>query len=381
VNQIWDVEVLPNHVNGLEFEGTDLVSVGIGPLFLDPLCVQKGPPLPGMSPDVEFMAQRMGVTCPPLPFSTPDEFREFNKQIRDDPNVNAKWCEEKAREYLRIADGKTVFCKTASMMMNHYKHSWKGNQLIKRAQLGMGNHLKALSSELSGVQVENPPDIAAVGSNCLVSKKGSTALSLFVAPAVAPFQTSEIKTRPQLERLCAWSPACHCRAEECCGWTRKGCQVFGSDGEKDPPTLEDLQIARKKRDLVAVKSSTSSSKKQKQSENGEEDQNSRDCAWYPYCTLPVIVCGGSKRDRCCVYGGTNPIFSPPDMMSDFVKEARMLKVAAKSALYRERKRFARAASQAKAISPPYLLEPVTILGPMSTDRGALVLSFRVLRIC
>jgi hypothetical protein len=69
------------------------------------------------------------------------------------------------------------------------------------------------------------------------------------------------------------------------------------------------------------------------------------------------------------------------MISDFVKEARMLKVAAKSALYRERKRFARAASQAKAISPPYLLEPVTILGPMSTDRGALVLSFRVLRIC
>jgi hypothetical protein len=46
--------------------------------------------------------------------------------------------------------------------------------------------------------------------------------------------------------------------------------VFGSDGEKDPPTLEDLQIARKKRDLVAVKSSTSSSKKQKQSENGEK---------------------------------------------------------------------------------------------------------------
>jgi hypothetical protein len=328
-----------------------------------------------MSPDIYFMAKRMGVECPPLPFSTPDEFRQFNRQIRENPNVNAKWFEENAREYLPIADGKTKFCKTASMLQSHYDHSWKPGQLIKQARMGMGTSLKLLSDELSGVRILNPPGVD-IGTKRIVSKEANVASSSFVPPLVAPFQTSEIKTRPQLERSCAWSPLCECRAEECGGWKKNGCQVYGRNGEKDPPTLEEMEIARKSRVLTASKSTAASKKKQMQSENDEEDQKNRDCAWFPYCTFPVSVCGGSKRAQCCVYGGVNPIFPPPDMTTDFVTKARKHKKALAVSLFREHKKNERATSQGKAVSPPHLLEPVTILGPMSTDRGLVVLSFR-----
>jgi hypothetical protein len=55
----------------------------------------------------------MCLECPPLPFSTKDEFKKFNQQIRDNPHVNSKWFKEKASEYRDLANGKTMFPKTA----------------------------------------------------------------------------------------------------------------------------------------------------------------------------------------------------------------------------------------------------------------------------
>ena len=373
VSQTREVGVLPKRANGLEFQGADLISVGIGPLFLDPLCVKQGAPLPGMSPDANFMAKCMGVTCAPLPFSLPDEYKKFNQQTREDPNVNMKWCEVKAREHLLIADGKTVFPKAASMLWSHCQNSWKANQLIKQAQVAMGGSLKILSRELSGVRTEDPPDTFNHGSKRGIALKEESVLSSLVPPIVAPFQTKEIKTRPQLERLCAWSPLCECRAEECGGWTRSGCRTFSAGvGAKAPPTLEDLNIARKK-DMF--KPTTAKRKRGSSSENEKaKSDDSRDCAWCPRCALPVAVCGGYKCDSCCVYGGSNPIFSPPDMTSKFATEARKFKRTAQKALCREKRKAAKALARGEEL--PCLLDPVTIFGPMSTDRGTVVLSFR-----
>jgi hypothetical protein len=180
VYENWGVIILPRHQNGFDFKPTNFVGVGIGPMHLDPLYVRLcGPPLPGMSPDADFMAQRMCLECPPLPFSTKDEFQKFNQQICDNPHVNSKWFKEKASEYRDLANGKMMFPKTASMLKQHYEQSWKGGQLIKAAQLGMGKSLKELSAKLCGARTKSPPGVDVRNISPAHSNNGKSKLAAF----------------------------------------------------------------------------------------------------------------------------------------------------------------------------------------------------------
>jgi hypothetical protein len=141
-----------------------------------------------MSPDADFMAQQMCLECPPLPFSTKDKFKKFNQQIRDNPHVNSKWFKEKASEYRDLANGKTMFPKTASMLKQHYEQSWKGGQLIKAAQLGMGKSLKELSAKLCGARTKSPPGVDVINISPAHSNDGKSKAAAFVLPVVAPYQ-------------------------------------------------------------------------------------------------------------------------------------------------------------------------------------------------
>jgi Ulp1 family protease len=85
---------------------------------------------------------------------------------------------------------------------------------------------------------------------------------------------------------------------------------------------------------------------------------------------------------CCVYGGDNPIYLPPDMDSEFVKKARQERRAQQVAICRKWKQARKKCSNISSSScdtselqPPYLLESVSIPGPNGGIRGTVTLSF------
>lgn len=372
VCETWGVVILPRHQNGLDFKPTNFISVGMGPKHLDPLCVRRGPPSPGASPDIDFMARRVCLERPPLPFSTKGEFKKLNQQACDDPNVNSKWLKEKASKCRDLADGKTMLPKAASALKQRYEQSWKGGQLIKAAQLGMGKSLKELSTKLSCASTKSPPSVNVRNASAAQSSDEKLEAVALAPPVVAPHQMAEAPTRLQQEQQCTWSPLCGCRAEQCGGWTKSGCHVFGKNGAKESPMLQALDDAQKlvKKDVTKPVES----KKKKSCENDNEACNGgRDCAWFPHCALPVSACGGHKRDLCCALGGDNPVFPRPGMNSEFAQEACRLKRVAQTALYHEKKRASKRASS--AADSPLLLESAAIAGP-TPAQGAAALTFR-----
>ena len=72
----------PGHKNLLDFLGSDFVSVGIGPLPVDPEIINKGPPMPGLSSDYTYLCKKMGLVLAPLPPSTIKEFKIFTHHMR-----------------------------------------------------------------------------------------------------------------------------------------------------------------------------------------------------------------------------------------------------------------------------------------------------------
>jgi hypothetical protein len=121
--EIFSMLIWPAHKNLLDFQATDFVSVGIGPLPLSHDYVDFDPPLPGLSADYHFMCERMGLVLAPLGLSTPEEFKMYNKKIRmlalagKTPSPAAH--HDLAKEYKRVANGKTIFPKTPDMLIAH----------------------------------------------------------------------------------------------------------------------------------------------------------------------------------------------------------------------------------------------------------------------
>jgi hypothetical protein len=95
----------------LDFKPTGFISVGIGPVSLDPAFVDKGPPKPNLSADLTFFADRMQVKIPPLPPSTKEEFKLSNELMMQNPEPNAKRYHTMALIFKQRADGTTIFPK------------------------------------------------------------------------------------------------------------------------------------------------------------------------------------------------------------------------------------------------------------------------------
>jgi hypothetical protein len=107
--EIVGVKVWPFHTNGLQFKATNFVSIGIGPVCLDPELVDVGAPNQLLSPNLYFMAEKMGVCIPPLPLSTEKEYKLYTCAVLKYPSVNKNELPEIEILFKKHSDGKDVF--------------------------------------------------------------------------------------------------------------------------------------------------------------------------------------------------------------------------------------------------------------------------------
>jgi hypothetical protein len=197
IMEILGVKVWPFHTNGLEFKATNFVSIGIGPVCLDPELVDVGQPNESLSPDLYFMAERMGVCIPPLPLSTEKEYKLYTQAVLKYPSVNKSELREIGILFKKHSNCKDIFPKTISMLKAHHD-KWVRNQLIRRASMGMSENVKRLKQVLGLARVDSPPD-----ANARESKHGDVeaALTMFVPPLMAPMQKHEILTSTETKKM------------------------------------------------------------------------------------------------------------------------------------------------------------------------------------
>jgi hypothetical protein len=92
--------------------------------------VITGAPHPSLKGDLLFMAQKMHVQCPPLPFGSHAEYRLFNKFMEKHPKASPKDVSSFCRDMLTKVDFKTIFPKTAPLFKARYLR-WKEASLIR----------------------------------------------------------------------------------------------------------------------------------------------------------------------------------------------------------------------------------------------------------
>jgi hypothetical protein len=121
--EIFSMLIWLAHKNLLDFQATNFVPDGIGPLPLRYEYVDFDPPLPGLSADYNFLCERMGLVLAPLGLSTPEEFKIYNETMRmlalAGKTPSPATYHNLAKEYKRLANGKTIFPKKADMLIAH----------------------------------------------------------------------------------------------------------------------------------------------------------------------------------------------------------------------------------------------------------------------
>jgi len=297
VQKIWNLLIYPNHTNILAFKPTEFVAVGIGPLSYDLKYVDTGEPMPHFKGDLKFLAERMKLKCPPLPLSTKQEHLIYNDYLKSHPQPATKNWDELAQIFKNITNGKTVFPKLPSMLKRYYDQ-WSKNQSIKMIGMQIRGGYNQVLLKLSSERAEAAPFVLqeqGIAHNTTSSTRQPVA---FVPPSVAPYQTHEIlmPTTEKTGRSCAWYPFCKANSSVCGGRWRDSCNVYGKNGTKTPPTDEELKLARKK----------------------EFKDQTKHCFWWPICTQLSHECGGTRRDKCSIYGKNGTKEAPPFMLSFFV---------------------------------------------------------------
>jgi hypothetical protein len=329
---------------------------------LDPDFVDEGPASPNLSADLTFLAERMQVKIPPLPPSTKEELKLFNELMKENPEPNAKRYHAMAIIFKQRADGITIFPKLPSMLKAHTDR-WKCNQLIKQNQMIMKDNFKQLSERLGAERVKMPPRELSKAPPIRSAVIRPNAKKGFVAPIVAPLQKEEVKVKKHDGRACACAPTCGRKAVECGGWMVHLCKYFGSNGsEKTDKTDQLLLLPKKKRSSAS---------------GGTPTDSPRDCAWWPYCTLPTTACGGWTGRRCVVYGAKG-IFPAPSLAVTYAVDLRKQRAANQKATSRAltsaNKRLKVDGESEVDNTGWLLLEPVWIPGPVDPQRGGCVVA-------
>ena len=103
MQEIYNALVYPRHVNVSLFEPVkDFVSVGIGPLCYSKDFVESGNPLENFTGDMQFMVERMKVTCPPLEPCSKDEHALINKHSVAHPKQTNATLKALAKRFLEL---------------------------------------------------------------------------------------------------------------------------------------------------------------------------------------------------------------------------------------------------------------------------------------
>ena len=185
-------------------------AVGVGPLSFDERFVTKGEPLKVLKGGLRFMAQRMKVSCPPMPVSTKVEHHMLNTFLSHHPKYKKKDLVELCKDFHRKSNGKTIFPKLVSLLSPAIER-WKINQQTIRIGLQtQEGFTKLLERIQTYVSLEPPSPLPLTQALVLPSEAQphvnwraaqpatTTALALHVGPPSTTGQTVAVTSRQSL---------------------------------------------------------------------------------------------------------------------------------------------------------------------------------------
>jgi hypothetical protein len=104
---------------------------GVGPVHIFDALFKELPATEGIKlpPAAAFLAERMGMSIPPLPVKTEAEIQLFTRLLRDASVLSGSSLKAAtmAEEWNKNVDGKTIFPKTPSLLQNYFSSIWKRN--------------------------------------------------------------------------------------------------------------------------------------------------------------------------------------------------------------------------------------------------------------
>jgi hypothetical protein len=265
--EIFSTLIWPAHKNILDFHATDFVSVGIGPLPFSTDYVDFDPPLPGLSADYNFMCERMGLVLAPLGLPTPEEFKIYNEKMRmvalAGKNPGPNTYHDLAKEYKKLANGKTIFPKTPDMLLAHQPW-WKLNRMIKSLNLSVKVQVAQAMDNFYNQRVNPPtvrqfpmPDVSSRIANSAILEKRN-----FAPPPPAPYQKMYVPTQKQdgakvkllvlslsmKGRRYANFPKRCLQVGICGGITKKGCIAFQNNLLLElPDGVDETKLIKKRK--------------------------------------------------------------------------------------------------------------------------------------
>lgn len=132
-------------------------------------------------------------------------------------------------------------------------------------------------------------------------------------------------------------------------------------------TLAAMELLKTDKTLLPIKKRSSTS-----------SGTARDCAWWPFCTLPTDACGGWTCKRCVVFGN-NGISPAPDLTTKFAVDLRRQRTANQKAesraLASANKRHKTDGGGGEVHNTGWRLsEPIRIPGPVDPQRGSVVVA-------
>jgi hypothetical protein len=197
--KIFQRHLWPGHLNLMDYKPVlDYISVGVGPLnFSSEKHVKVGKPMKLLvSRDYRFMAEMEGVELPPsLPIKGHEENKLFNciMKERTMKGKSANW-DLMAEEFLKRADGKTIFPKLPQLLKSHYT-TWKFSRLIKAFQELVKEQVKTIREKFLAQRVDPPriqPKTSHLTAASSIMKSDITKKANFVPPPVCPGQKAQL---------------------------------------------------------------------------------------------------------------------------------------------------------------------------------------------
>lgn len=225
--QLFNVKLFRRHRNLSHFQPVkDFVAVGVGPLCISEEYVCLGDPLPHLTGDLHFLAERMGVQCPPLGVQGKDECKMFSTFMLSNPALTDTAVSTLCKWYLEKSDGKTIFPKTPSMIKSYYRQ-WQHNQLIRKVVAETKSAINRTINQLH--RVHAPPIVCE--DHIIDSDVDGTVPALnFVSPPAAQVQESYVPASDvsQRNRFCYYVGYCNEMANVCGGQRKGGCRNVNS---------------------------------------------------------------------------------------------------------------------------------------------------------
>jgi hypothetical protein len=260
IREIYNVQIYPLHQNLMEFKGTDLISVGIGPLSYDADYVEVGAPDNSLSGDMRFTAESMGLVLPLMPVATVKEMQIFSQCMGMHPkptDANIRQC---AKIYKEKSNGVDVFPKLPAMV-KAYHTRWLKNQAIKKANdavsqsvvdlrrtlfcksASIGNVYAAdILNRLQNRQTDANTEPAMPMASAEEKEEDAQPLHNFVPHIASAAQKKYIAPHSITNtRKCALFPYCNSIAMECGGTRKRLCKNFS---QYRNITDEELQAAK-----------------------------------------------------------------------------------------------------------------------------------------